>query len=154
MISPAHEIPQPALVSAEARSLPELLDLLATDGVAPAAGGLEPSRLGGLVASATGPLASERMADVIDAMLSEPPRKTSRWRRIGGRAAALRRRIRHRRSAGASDSSRNPTYYSQKFPLTSVDQIAARTAALAAALALPTPHVEQLSDRVFRLTPA
>ncbi|NUZ05243.1 hypothetical protein HQN59_05650 [Schlegelella sp. ID0723] len=154
VISPRHEIPQPALVSVEARTPADLLDLLGDGGLTRRVEAPVATNLAGLVASASGALASERMAAVIDAMLSEPRPPVSRWRRLGGRAAAMQRRMKHRRTSAAGDSSRNPAYYSQKFPPTPVAEIEARTAAFAAALGLPAPRVAEISDRVFRLTPA
>lgn len=152
--APGHEIRQPARVSIEARTQDDLLELLATEGLTDRPGPEMKAALAGMVASVSGPSASNRLVEALDRLLMQARPAPGLWTRLKGVALSLKRNRKHRRTREAADSPRNPEYYSHVFPPTPASEIEARTAAFAAALGLRAPKVVELSDRMFRLTPA
>lgn len=149
-----HEIVQPARVSIAAHTPAELLELLATEGLTDHPRPEMKAALVEMVASAVGPSSCERVVGALDAMLSQRRRGPGLWNFLRGWALSVKRGRKHRRTRDAADSARNPDYFSHMFPPISAAELQARAGAFAAVLGMPAPRIRELSDRMFRLSPA
>jgi surface carbohydrate biosynthesis protein len=154
IIAPEYEIPQPRRVSIEAGNAAQLIKLLATKGLTDNPPADRKAVLEHMVISMSGPSSSARIAKAIDALFEDPFLPPPRWLRGVGHAAAIVRRaekfIKHFHPGAAS----NPAYYSHKFPPISEIKILARLQSLAVLTGAATPKVREISDRIFRITPA
>lgn len=149
-----HEIPQPALAALDAHDLDELLAMVATPGLTDRPPPEKRGALKSMIASVDGPSSCERVIEEIDALLERGRPGASPLRRLVGQASALRRRIKKRRASGDPGSTSNPAYYSHKFPPVGADEVAAKLGAFARVLSMDAPRVQEMSDRVFRISPA
>ncbi|MDR4305205.1 hypothetical protein IHQ68_01005 [Chelatococcus sambhunathii] len=154
LIAEEHEIPQPRDVGLEARSEDELIAMLADRALTDRPPEEARAALAGLIASCEGPPACERIVDGVEAMLAAPKPPPSLARRLSGQGAILRRRFSQYRRRGVPGSSVNPAYYGHKFPPTPVAEIERRARFFAEALVFRPPKVQEMSDRMYRLTPA
>ncbi|WP_026362822.1 surface carbohydrate biosynthesis protein [Methylopila sp. M107] len=153
-VADEHEIPQPRVVGLEAGGADELIAMLADATISDRPPQEARAALAGLIASCDGPTASERIVDELEAMLARPKAPPSPLRRMAGHAAILRRRFSQHRRRGVANSSVNPLYYGHKFPPVPTAQIEERVRFFAEALAFRAPKVQEMSDRIYRLTPA
>ena len=149
-----HEIPQPHRVSIEARTTAQLIDLLATKGLTDNAPADRKAILEDMVISVSGLSSSERIVAVIDALFENEFMAPSRWQRIVGQATAMARRAEKYVKHFDASAPSNPAYYSHKFPPISADEIAARLKSLAGLIDMEVPKVQEISDRIFRISSA
>lgn len=154
VVSEEHEIPQPRVVGLEARSEDELLAMLSDAELIDRPPQEARTALASLIASCDGPTASERVVEALEAMLAAPTPGPSLPRRIAGRVDVLRRTFSQHRRRNVIGSAVNPAYYGHKFPPTPVAEIERRARFFAEALAFRAPKVQEMSDRMYRLTPA
>ncbi len=154
VVSEEHEIPQPRVVGLEARSGDELIAMLSDADLTDRPPQEARTALAGLIASCDGPTASERVVNALEAMLASATPRPPLQRRIAGRVDVLRRAFSQHRRRNVVGSSVNPAYYGHKFPPTPVAEIERRVRFFAEALAFRAPKVQEMSDRMYRLTPA
>lgn len=150
-IAEGFEIPQPTAVSLDAFGVEELIEKLATPGLADRLPPELRARLERMVVSASGVSASERIAEALDGMFPAAASARSSLLRVSGRAQALWRRSRKLSKKDDPSSPANPAYYGHKFPPMGPDRIAARMKPFAELLAIRMPAIEEVSDRIFRL---
>ena len=100
-------------------------------------------------------LACERIADELVELARAPapevpafPRWRARWQ---SRLRAVEKRVVGRLNPHSSAS---PAYIDQKFPPMTTEQVRATTQRLCAMADLPVPRIEQLHDRIWRISPA
>lgn len=146
------EIPQPTAVSLDAFTVEDLLEKLATPGLADSLPEALRARLEHMVVSTSGPSASERIVEALDALYPSRTSPRSSLMRVSGRAQAMWRRTRKLKKRDDPASPANPAYYGHKFPPMGADRIAARLKPFAELLAIEPPAIEEVSDRIFRLT--
>jgi surface carbohydrate biosynthesis protein len=147
-----YEIPQPHRVSVEARDVANLVKLLATDDLT---GNLPPDRkaaLEDMVISVTGPLSSERIANAINGLFEKGLVSPSLWQRSFGKTSAFVRRAEKYVAHFNASAPSNPAYYSHKFPPIKAGQIAERVKELASLTEVEVPRVQEISDRIFRIS--
>lgn len=150
-IADGFEIPQPTAVSLDAFTVEDLLDKLATPGLADSLPEALRARLAHMVVSTTGPSASERVVEALEALYPDRPTPRASLMRVSGRAQALWRRSRKLRQKDDPSSPANPAYYGHKFPPMGAEKIAARLKPFSDLLGIATPAIDEVSDRIFRL---
>ncbi len=100
-------------------------------------------------------LACERIARELVALLAEPAPATTPLQRLAGqvkcRLRALEKKVIGRLNPHSSAS---PAYIDKKFPPMTTEEVRETVERLCALVDLPVPHVEQLHDRIWRLSPA
>ncbi len=148
-----HEIPQSHKVSLEARTLEQLIGFLATEGLTDNPPKNRNAILEHMIASMSGPSSSQRIAAALDELFTREVSGPGLWRRLAGRATAMTRKIDKYVEHFDTSAPSNPSYYSHKFPPISAGQIAARLQSIAGLINAEVPEVQQISERVFRISP-
>jgi hypothetical protein len=147
----------PNRLSHAAFSYAELQGLLraALDGQLGAAGGDERQTLvRRYLAAQDGPLACERLMEVLEKVLAEegPPRAPALPSRALGAAYSAGRFIFKQLIAGVSNSHAPPEFHRHRFPGIDIEEIRQRIARFRKILKEPTPiHADPLAEQIFSI---
>ena len=102
-----------------------------------------------MIASDSGHLAAELIArDLADIGQASAPERGGLKAQVRSRARSFQKSV----SRLTRRSPSNPAYIAQKFPPTPGAELATRLAAFAGLLGRPAPRVEEVSDRIYRIT--
>lgn len=145
-----HEIPQPNLVSHQARTANEVMALLADSGTTDTVPPAFSEALDGMVACRSGSLSAQA---IVDELLQLSPRGHGGFERSWAKTRALGRWAEKAVMRHVPGSASQQHYVNQKFPPTSVADIEARLVVLTQHLKLERPSVFGIADRIFRIGP-
>ncbi len=146
----ALEIPQPARVSHHAHTVEEVVALLQDEGITDRVPESVSAALDAMVAARTGALSSARICNALQKLV---PAKVSDMQRNVAKTKAFVRRVEKNLLRHVPGSASQQHYINQKFPAMSVTDITTRLALLSSHLGIAMPHVNNVSDRIFRITP-
>lgn len=148
------EIRQPLETSILAETGEEVLALLRKNQPPPEAIRRIHDNLSSMVAQWNRGLASERIArDLEDMFQTANPQASLPLRLRGQLHARARAMVKAYKARFSPKSSSNPAYIDQKFPHMDIREIRTRLETLARLVKLPTPDVQQLDSRLWRVTP-
>ncbi len=151
----AWENPQPSAVSIPARSVEDAVDLLRRPETLERERAQVERALRRMIAHWNEGFASERIARVLlevanDSMI-QPSDLTRFAARVRCRLRALEKHIVGRLMPWKSA---NPAYIGKKFPPMTIEEVRTRVDRLADLAGLPRPRIEELGDRIWRISPA
>jgi hypothetical protein len=107
------------------------------------------------VTAQDGPLACERIVDVVEARLADPGSHPSAWSRIGGQLLLARRRVSKAvKSRLPSHAHNRPEFQIHRYPPLSLDEVARRVARMQQMRPGRRPvAVSQTQDKFFHIFP-
>jgi hypothetical protein len=151
IINDPHEIPQPHRVSHEARTLPDLMNLLARPQITDTPPQHFEKHLSEMIAGRDGQLSSTRAVMEFRKLLEAGGASSGAVTRNLAKVQAALRHAEKKLLRHVPGSSSQMSYVSQKFPAMSAGDVHQRLQPFVQALNLEMPVVRELSDRVFNL---